>query len=79
MGELMLPEIQDIERRLVETAELIKRQEQLVASTRAYGLPIEAPMRLLTSMVRHFKMLEDQRSRMMRVPSRNTVVDWVVP
>ena len=59
----MPPNIQEIDRRLADIAGLIERQQKLVAATRANGRPADAPMRLLASMLRPSRMLEDERSR----------------
>jgi len=67
----MPPDIQEIERRLVQIAALIERQRRLVAAMRDHGLPAEAPTRLLASMLRHSRMLEQQRDQMRRVSAPN--------
>jgi hypothetical protein len=70
----MPPDIQEIDRRLANIASLIERQQELVAATRAGGRPADAPMRLLASMLRHSRMLEDERSRAIRKSTAQSAV-----
>ncbi|HZP78800.1 MAG TPA: hypothetical protein VFB45_21870 [Pseudolabrys sp.] len=63
----MQSNLADIERRLVETASMIDRQRQLVVVMGERGFSTEAPLQLLSHMLRHLHALEIKRREVMRI------------
>ncbi len=57
----MRNDLADIERRLVAAADMIDRQRQLVVAMDERGFSTDAPLQLLSHMLRHLQALEKKR------------------
>jgi len=69
----MRHELADIEERLVEAAARIDRQRELVVSMGQRGFSTDAPLQILSHMLRHLRTLEDKRREALRAKAGNAL------